>query len=350
MLGTGRYLVGVGELAVLAGFATLAGARVRARLLADLDGAPGWLASGIVGLGVLVLVAEVLGSFGAFRPLPYLLGVVVIGSGAWAIGARGKGQRAGLGRLGQPFAQGRWGSGASAHQLRGRVLASGLAALVVLAAVLHFGGGVRMRLASGMTGFDSTWYHGPLAVEFFQTGNTFDLHFLAPQYLAWFYPANAELFHSVGMLAFHRDILSPLLNFGWFLGCLFAGWCIGRAYRVGAASLALLAIALSVPVLGDQAGEARNDLVGTFFLLAAAAIALNSLQGRADRRLSAGALVVVGLAAGLAAGTKLNFLPAVVALIAGLVAIAPRGARSRALAAAGLLGARSAADTGICAT
>ena len=50
-----------------------------------------------------------------------------------------------------------------------------------------------------MTGFDSTWYHGPFAAGFLQSGDTWDLHFIAPQFLAWFYPANAELFHAVGM-------------------------------------------------------------------------------------------------------------------------------------------------------
>ena len=73
-----------------------------------------------------------------------------------------------------------------------------------------------------MTGFDSTWYHGPFAAGFFQSGNTIDLHFIAPQFLAWFYPANGEIFHAVGMLAFGRDLLSPLLNLGWFVGCLLA--------------------------------------------------------------------------------------------------------------------------------
>ncbi len=80
--------------------------------------------------------------------------------------------------------------------------------------------------------------------------------------MAWFYPANAELFHAIGMAAFHRDILSPLLNLGWLVGCLFAAWCIGRPYGVAPLSLALAAVALSVPVLADQAGEARNDIVG----------------------------------------------------------------------------------------
>ena len=72
-----------------------------------------------------------------------------------------------------------------------------------------------------------TWYHGPFAAGFFQSGNTWDLHFIAPQFLAWFYPANSEIFHAVGMLAFDRDMLSPLLNLGWFIGCLFASGASG---------------------------------------------------------------------------------------------------------------------------
>ena len=222
-------------------------------------------------------------------------------------------------------------------------------------AVIHFAGGVKTRLGTGMTGFDSTWYHGPFAAGFFQSGDTWHLHFIAPQFLAWFYPANSEVVGAIGMLAFGRDILSPLLNLGWFVGCLLACWCIGRPYRVAPWSLMLGAVALSVPALADQAGEARNDLVGVFFLLAAVAVVLNAWEG--SRRSSAafstegeenaaltdgprgidlGALVVAGLAAGLAAGTKLNFLLPAAVLVFGLVFLAGRGRRWRALAAAGL--------------
>ena len=58
-----------------------------------------------------------------------------------------------------------------------------------------------------MTGFDSTWYHGPFAAGFFQSGDTWSLHFIAPQFLAWFYPANSEIFHAIGMLAFGGTFL-----------------------------------------------------------------------------------------------------------------------------------------------
>jgi hypothetical protein len=212
-----------------------------------------------------------------------------------------------------------------------------IALAIAAVAVLHFGFDVRSKLMTGMTGFDSTWYHGPFAAGFFQSGNTWDLHFIAPQFLAWFYPANAEIFHSAGMLAFGRDVLSPLLNLGWFVGCLVACWCIGRPYRVAPWSLALGAVALSLPVLSDQAGEARNDIVGIFFLLAAIAVALNAWAVRREEAgLSVGALVVAGLAAGLAAGTKLNFLLPAAVLVLGLALVVPVGGRRRALAATGL--------------
>jgi hypothetical protein len=115
-------------------------------------------------------------------------------------------------------------------------------------------------------------------------------------------------------------------------------WCIGWPYRVAPWSLALGAIALSLPVLSDQAGEARNDIVGIFFLLAAAAVALSAwaVRREGEAGLPLGALVVAGLAAGLAAGTKLNFLLPAAVLVLGLALAAPRGARLRALAAASL--------------
>jgi hypothetical protein len=215
-----------------------------------------------------------------------------------------------------------------------------VALLVAGIAVVLFALEAKSKLSTGMTGFDSTWYHGPFAAGFFQSGDTWNLHFIAPQFLAWFYPANGEIFHAAGMLAFGRDVLSPLLNLGWFVGCLVACWCIGRPYRVAPWSLALSAIALSVPALADQAGEARNDIVGIFFLLSAVAVMVNAWggDGGTEKKLGGegggagvGAYLVIGLAAGLAAGAKLNFLLPAAVLVVGLALAAPRGERGRAL-------------------
>jgi hypothetical protein len=317
MLSAGRYLLGCAELGLLVGFAWLGAGTVRRRLVPRLAGAPARLATAVLAIALSILTAEALGTFGLLEAVPYLISVILIGAGAWALGR----------------------DSSRPEVIRGSELGvAGLIALVIaVVAAIHFAAGVKLRLSTGMTGFDSTWYHGPFAAGFFQSGDTWNLHFIAPQFLAWFYPANSEVLHAVGMVAFHRDLLSPLLNLGWFAGCLVAAWCIGRPYRVAPASLALAAIALSLPMLSDQAGEARNDIAAISFLLAAVAIAVNAWSTReGERGLGVGALVVVGLAAGLAAGTKLNFLLPALVLVIGLVVVAPRGGRWRAFAAAGL--------------
>jgi hypothetical protein len=338
MLGPGRYLLGALEILLLAGFAWMGGTALRRWLLPRFEGAPAHLASAVIAFALLIWPAELLGSFSAFEPVPYLLLVAPVALGCWKLAPRPP--ERGESDLTQPVE-------VRLPSLRrdGRDWMTLIALLIAAIAVVHFAGGVKTRLSTGMTGFDSTWYHGPFAVGFFQSGDTWNLHFIAPQFLAWFYPANGEIFHAVGMLAFSRDVLSPLLNLGWFAGCLVACWCIGRPYRVAPWSLALGAIALSVPALADQAGEARNDIVGIFFLLSAAAIALDGWSGEAgpEKKLGrwegaagVGPHLVVGLAAGLAAGTKLNFLLPAAVLLIGFALTAPGGTKARAFAAAAL--------------
>jgi hypothetical protein len=348
MLDLPRYLLGVAEILLLVGFAWLGASQARRRLLPDFTGVPAHLASAVLALALLLWTAELLGTFGLLEPLPYLALVVVVGLALRLLVGGGAGGPSVL--LGFSPEE----SGADREGERGEkqdaaapegpsappTPAVAIALVIAVIAVIKFAAEAKVKLGTGMTGFDSTWYHGPFAAGFFQTGNTWDLHFIAPQFLAWFYPANSELVHAMGMLAFDRDILSPLLNLGWFVGCLVACWGIGRPYGVAPWSLALGAVALSVPALTDQAGEARNDIVGIFFLLAAVAIALtqrgrsSNLHARAAFAL--GPFAVAGLAAGLAAGTKLNFLLPAAVLVIGLALVAPLGARWRAFAVTGL--------------
>jgi hypothetical protein len=346
MLSAGRYLLGCAEIGLIVGFAWLGAGTVRRRLVAELDGVPGQLATTVLAIVGLLWIAEILGTVGWFKAVPYLVAVIVLGSGLWLLVGGRWGCPSGLLGFspGSPVVVRRpeLGEKEDAAAPEGHPHRPSPAALVALGiaavATVYFAAGVKLRLSTGMTGFDSTWYHGPFAAGFFQSGDTWNLHFIAPQFLAWFYPANSEVLHTVGMVAFHRDLLSPLLNLGWFVGCLVAAWCLGRPYRVAPVSLALGAIALSLPALSDQAGEARNDIVGIFFLLAAVAVALNAWDARKDRKggLGTGTFAVVGLAVGLAAGTKLNFLLPAGVLVVGLVVVAPRGYRGRALLASGL--------------
>jgi hypothetical protein len=81
MLGPGRYLLGVVELAALVGFAWLGASRLRSRLLPRFEGAPAHLATGALALAVLIWAAEALGTISLFKPAPYVLLVLAIGLG-----------------------------------------------------------------------------------------------------------------------------------------------------------------------------------------------------------------------------------------------------------------------------
>jgi hypothetical protein len=352
VLGPGRYLLGVVELLWLVGFAWLGAAQVRRRWVPRLTGEVAFLSTLVIAVALLVWVAEALGTLSAFKPVPYLAAVAILGLALWR------------------FVHVDPETERPTQLKRPSLIATVIGLVIAGIAIGHFVSGVKLRLGTGMTGFDSTWYHGPFAAGFYQSGNTIDLHLIAPQFLAWFYPANSEVVHAIGMLAFSRDLLSPLLNLGWLVGCLLACWCIGRPFGVAPWSLALGAIALSVPALGDQAGEARNDIVGIFFLLSAVAIALDAAAGPGgirrpsrpavrsanspgggaagedgrdgpttsedeERGLRSGALLLVGLAIGLAAGTKLNFLLPAAVLVLGLTALVPRGRRWTTLLCSG---------------
>src|SRR5262245_30314362 len=138
MLGAGRYLLGVAEIVWLVGFAWLGAARVRARLLPGFEGAPAHLAAGVLALTLLIWVAELLGSVSLFEPVPYLV----------AVGAVGVGLRVTIQEVPtRPSAGGVVGTS---------WIVTAAALAIAAIAVLHFGAGVKTRLSTGMTGFDST--------------------------------------------------------------------------------------------------------------------------------------------------------------------------------------------------
>ncbi len=311
----------LGAVAVLAGLVSLVliAVGLGTRLLPGRRGPALWVACVVIATAAATVVALLLGTIGLLNGWLYLFFLV---AGAAATRHRG-------GRLPAPD-QPPPAVGSSSLLLGAAGLA--IASLVVGAFAVE----VWQKLGTGMTGFDSTWYHGPFAAGFAASGDTFSLHFLAPQFLSWFYPQNSELVHSLGVLGFGNDLLSPLINLGWLGGCLVAAWAIGRPYGGAPASLAGVALVLGSAAMADQAGEARNDIVGIFFLLAGLAVLVDSCAG--GRRLAPGPLVVIAIAAGLAAGTKINFIPAAIALALAAVWLSESAGRRRAgwIAPAGL--------------
>jgi hypothetical protein len=323
----GSYLAGSIELILIALALGFAAVRLRARLLGGWAGAPARLAEVVLGLSLLVVTLELVGVVGLYRPGWVLAACVLVGL---AVG----------------FTAGP-GEGAPLPAPHIRPVALALAVAVGLVVVAHWAMGTQVGLDIGMYLPNTTWHNAPFAARFVQDAQVGGLHFTeALRLTVWFYPQNSELLHSAGILFIGTDFFSPLINVGWMTLCLLAAWCFGRPYGAAAAAVLALAVILDAEMLLlYQPGDAKNDIGGLFFLLASAAILVNAdAQARAATGsartftsagppltplLSRGALVVAGLAAGLALGTKLNLLAPFGLLTLGVIAVAARGDRVR---------------------
>lgn len=286
----------------------------RRRFLPAWRGSPARLAESILAIAIVVLAAELTGLLGALTKVGLLLGVAALAVAARILAGHLKSWPAATGPARPPIS--------------GWLSALALAAATI--AALHWSGGVQDSLSAGIYRQDSTWYHLPLSAGFFQSGDTWSIHFTDPLALtAWFYPQNSELLHAVGMFATGNDFLSTLANLGWLGLALLAGWCVGRPYGLAPVTLIGTALILDSGMMSTQAGNAPSDTASTFFLLACVALLVNANTAGTGlwARQSTGALLVAALAAGLAIGTKVNLLAAVAALSIGLAIIAPRGSR-----------------------
>ena len=335
-MGFGAYILA--SLLTLGGLSLLVFTAVRlsARLVPGWTGPPLWIAVVVIATGIAVLTALLLGTVGLLHGWLYLgvLAIVAVATWHWGNRIPASGSTLDTGRStdvtttvgGLPVESP--DTGVTPPGDRGSFVLTAVGLGIASLVTGLFAVEVWQKLGTGMTGFDSTWYHGPFSAGFAASGDTFSLHFLAPQFLSWFYPQNSELVHAIGILGFGNDLLSPLINLGWLAGCLVAAWAIGRPYGAASVSLAGVALVLGSVAMADQAGEARNDIVGIFFVMAALAVLVSGSSG--GRRLATGPLFLVALSAGLAAGTKINFIPAAIALAAGGVYLAGTARRGRA--------------------
>jgi hypothetical protein len=299
-----RYLLGVGSLAVICCSLAVASVAIRQRHFGEWDGALARLTEAVIGLALLIAILELLGAIGLFRLGPIVATSLAVG----VVGVRGtRGARA--------------TALAPRPRTRLTLLTSGLAVLTAAGVFAQWASPTLQAYDVGMLGFDSLWYHLPWAASFAQTGYVTPLRFTDVDALTAFYPATAELLHGLGIAALSRDTLSPALNSMWLVLVLVAAWCIGRPRGLGLASVLGAAVVMATPMMHfSQPGSAANDIVGIFFLMAAAALYVNG-----ERRCAA--LALGGLAAGLAIAVKLTLVGPALALTLGVIAGAPRGAR-----------------------
>ena len=316
-MSAGAYLLACAELAVVVASFAVAAVRIRGRVLPGWEGAAGRLVESVVGVALAVWLGELLGAAGLFEEAVFVPVSAAVGI-AFLLALR-------------PAS----GVDAPAPPAPG-VPALGLLITVGVAAVVfaHWGFETKQSLDQGITNFDSLWYHMPFSADMVQGGTTTGLHYTDTVYLNRFYPENSELLHAVGILVSGRDTLSLFLNLGWLALALLAAWCVGRPYGRGHLTVAAAAIVLECHTLVvREPGAAKNDAMGAALLLAAVAILINAWESRREGEGVGGwALAAAGLAAGLAAGTKLTVLAGVAALSVAAIALAPGGSRRSALA------------------
>jgi hypothetical protein len=321
----GSYIVGCLAAIGIVAAVGLGGYWLRRWIVPEFSGALARLAEATMGVALLLVTLEILGTLSILRLGWTIVGCISVGLvAAWLGRAKVAGSRREV--------------AAPPVEKVALLIALGVASFTVAEWTFP----AQQSLDFGMFGGDTTWYHMPFAAGIAQAHSTIHLHFTDPLRLAaWFYPQSSELIHAAGIVIFKSDWLSPLINLFWIAIALLAAWCVGRPYKVGPATLVAAAIVLdSGVIIETQPGEGRNDIMGLAFLLAFAAFLINGHQRRAPAAgavqdapergaalLDKGPLVMAGIAAGLAASVKTTFLVPVVAIALGVIIFSGRGRR-----------------------
>ena len=252
---------------------------------------------------MLVLLLEVIGLLGLFHERYVVAGTVLVWAAvfAWSrrTGAPPPPPHKRAGRDGRPSISRSW--------LPVLALTAGLGVLVLTKYL--------SALHTPDPHFDALAGHLPVAVEWFQAGNLRFLPWIEPLEVQAQYPANAELVALWLFLPVGRDYLVALADVPGLL-MLVSGTAL-TARELGARPLAVVATALVVPSLPGAlrliVGTNMQDLMMLGGLAALAAFA--AMQARKP---SPAGVMIAGLAAGIAVGTRyaaLGIVPVVCALV-----------------------------------
>lgn len=317
------YAAAVLRLVLLTAPLLLTTRRWRRRHAPEWRGAVAALADAVGALSLLVVAGELAGSFGRFG-VWYLAAVLWLAAAATVLYDC---IRRAAAPLAAPAEQADVDTARGRMRISDTVVVLASCALVVAQWTTWVAYNVRHGIGrgGGPANGDSLWYHMPFAASFVQTGWTSSLQFLNGEALVTYYPANTSLLHAVAFVTMGNDALSVLVNLAIVPVALLAGWCVGEDSGVGPASLAGVAVALTIPVVVvTGSGTAKDDVLGLMGLIAAVAFVVHD---RAQRQHPGAAALYGGLAAGLALGSKLTLVAPIAALAVSLVLLAPRGQR-----------------------
>lgn len=322
MVDLGSYLVGAVQLALVVVPICFSAYRLRQRLLPAWSGAPARLVESIAAVALVIWISEALGTFGLFYA-GALIAAALLVAGTMVLWP------AGPVAAGNPPPPARQGAVPPTTPPAGESFwALCVMGLVIAITVFSWAVTTKHALDRGIFNFDSLWYHMPFAVDMAQTHSVIGMHHVETVFTNWFYPQNSELLHAVGILLVGRDTLSLFLNFGWLAVSFLAAYCVGRPYGRGAVTAVAAAILLACHTLVVRdPGAAKNDLAAAALLLASIAILVEAWNHRRSAGMERWAIAAAGLAAGLAAGTRVTGLSMAAALTVAVVVLAPRGRR-----------------------
>ena len=313
-----EYLVGWVVVAVVVGALAFGAWSLRAWLIPEWSGALARLAEAVAAIATLVLVAEVVGTVHLLYRGVIVAGVVIVCALYAFLGARARRRR--TTEHGDPLLANGPTVGRRTHPVE--VIAAVTGVALVLA---QWAGKVAFALSNGMTHPDTLWYHGPYAALFAQRHHTL-VHFDQRDALHAFANHTSELLHAVLFLLAGRDILSPLVNVGWFALALLAAWCLGQRFGAGAMCVLGAALVLGLPtVAATHPGQASNDIAAGALLLSAVALLVVA-------NLSFYPSAFAAVAAGLAVSVKVTAAAPVAILTIGLIFIAINRKRWRVAA------------------
>jgi hypothetical protein len=361
----GSYLLGAAQLAAVVLSLGFTAFRLRQALLPSWQGSAARLVEAITAIAVLICLAELLGVLGLLYAGALVAVTALIAVLAWFLPAggaeRGDHPSAPQGGGGPRSVTGPAGPEPPEQSLWALAVMTAVVAIVAF----HWAVTTKHALDRGVFNFDSLWYHLPFAAGFAQSHSTTALVHPETVFTNWFYPQNSELLHGVGILLTGRDTLSLFLNFGWLAVAFLAAWTIGRPYGRGPLTVVAAAVLLECHTLVVRdPGSAKNDLAAAALILAAIAILVEAWhhhravpagpreskrnhdpeedqvavpRGRPGSERNHGlepgwGVAAAGLAAGLAAGTRVTVLAMAAALSLAVVVLAPRGRRWAAAA------------------
>lgn len=303
-----RYAVGIVWLMVAVAPVLVAAYSARRKLLPTWTPASARLVELVATVGVLVFVAQVLGSIGAFA--------------AWTVAAASGALGAVLTIVVSVVRRPHSDSEASRRSgSTSRILVILMIAAVSFT-VVRWGIGTVSALEQGPQDVDTMTYHLPHAANVVQDRSLTRLHYLTVDDSIPYHPSNGETLHALAMMAFGNDIASPFINLFWLGFTLLGAWVFGERFGRGAHCVIGACVVLATPIMSStQGGTAMTDIVGIGLMLAAAAIALNA-EG------STVGAAVAGWAAGLSLGSKLTMVvPIAVMTLTFLIAAKAEGFR-----------------------